>query len=379
MSIHSSLRAPLLRVLGALMPVVPVCCQEVTWRGRTVPLAEIRGELRDATAEAVTTWWSFASDHGYRLILDDAQDVLLVLHQGHARTQARRERPSVEKFLAALGDAQELAVPLLPEVGGDSQPAVLVGAVEKDYAALLDHIARVEPRIAGWAAARAGSVAGFVLSEPLVAAWLDDGRGQEEWDARHELVHRAAQLLLRRSAPQQPPWVALGFGWHVEDSVLGSIYCFPHRAGFVWAAEHSGWAGRLKTGFQASRRRAAGRPPVLAIDEIASWDPMRDPDGFDADRALLAFGVVRHLCDLGPGSAAGAFRGFDTAIRAGWKVQLSETEWTTDPDFRLSAARQQEVLDAAEEGFLDSATQAFARGRLGRPVPRRRSSAADDR
>lgn len=379
MSIHSCLRAPLLRVLGVLMPAVPACSQELTWSGRIAPLAEIREQLRDATADAVTTWWSFASEHGYRLVLDDAQTVLLVLHEGHARTRSRRERPSVEKFLAALGEVRELALPLLPEVGGDVPPAVLVGAVEKDYAALLDHVARVEPRIAGWAAARAGSVAGFVLSEPLVAAWLDDGRGQEEWDARHELVHRAAQLLLRRSAPQQPPWVALGFGWHVEDGVLGSIYCFPHRAGFVWAAEHSGWAGRLRTAFQASRRRAAGRPLVVAMDEIAGWDPMRDPEGFDADRALLAFGLVRHLCDLGAGAAADAFRGFDAAIRAGWKVQLSETEWTTDPDFRLPAARQQEVLDASEEGFLDSATEAFAKGRLGRTASRRRASAADDR
>ncbi|MEY2983072.1 MAG: hypothetical protein RL562_3299, partial [Planctomycetota bacterium] len=41
-------------------------------------------------------------------------------------------------------------------------------------------------------------------------------------------------------------------------------------------------------------------------------------------------------------------------------------EWTTDPNYRLPAASQQEILEQSEEGFLEAATQAFAKGRLGK-------------
>ncbi len=338
--------------------------QEVTWKGNVVALDALRAELQASTVATLEAWGPFAEKCGYRLILDPSEDLILVLHPGHARTTARRERPSVQKFTEAVAATRECVAPLLPPVPEHASPVVLIGTVEGDYAELLAHLARIEPRIAGWAAARAGNVAGFVLSEPLVASWLDDGRGQEEWDARHELVHRAAQLLLRRAAPQQPPWIALGFGWHVEEQELGAIYCFPHRAGFVWAAEHTGWEARLKTAFQAGRRRSRDLPAVLGIDEIADWDPMHDEGGFDVDRALIAFGLARHLVDTG--NAAGAFRDLDATIRTGWKVRISDTEWTTDPNYRLPAASQQEILEQSEEGFLEAATQAFAKGRLGK-------------
>jgi hypothetical protein len=366
-----SLRIALLASLVAACPRA----QELTVGGRVVDLATVRTGLRESTIATIEAWLPFAEARGYRLVISEPEDLILLLHAGHARTQARRERPTVQKFVSALTAARGCVGPLLPEAPEDAAPAVLVGTVEADYAELLAHITRVEPRIAGWAAARAGNVAGFVLSEPCVAAWLDDGRGQEEWDARHELVHRAAQLLLRRAAPQQPSWASLGLGWHVEESVLGAIYCFPHRAGFVWAAEHTGWEGRLKTAFQANRRRGRELPPVLGIDEIADWDPMRDETGFDADRALVAFGLARHLADIGAASAV--FRDFDAAIRAGWKVRISDTEWTTDPDYRLPPSAQDEILERGEPGFLRAATDAFAKGRLGRSVPPRRRSAAD--
>jgi hypothetical protein len=346
----------------------PVGAQEITWRGKLVAFGEARDQLTTPVAAAVEAWLPFADAQGYRLLVDEDQDVILLLHGGHARTQSRRERPSVERFLVALDAARKIAAPLLPSAADDAPPAVLVGTVEEDYVPLLDHVARIEPRIAGWAKARASQVAGFVLSEPLVAAWLDDGRGQEEWDTRHELAHRAAQLLLRRAAPQQPPWVALGFGWHVEEAVLGAIYCFPHRAGFVWAAEHTGWANRLKAAFQPSRRRSKELPATLAIEEIAAWDPMHDETGFDAERALIAFGLVRYLGVVGQNEAAAAFGGFDAAIRSGWRVQLSETEWTTDPEYRLPPAQQEAVLDGAQADFLTRATEAFAKGRLPRPA-----------
>jgi hypothetical protein len=347
--------------------------QSLAWKGAEVPSDQLDALPSQARA-TVRAWLPFAESTGYRLVLDPAGELLLVLHAGHARKDPRHERPEVRKLVEALSQTQAAVAPLLGEAEDGLAPAVLVATVQADYRALLAQVARLDPRVKGWAEARAGQVAGFVLSEPLVAAWLDDGVGQEEWDPRNELVHRAAQLLLRRRAAQLPPWFALGFGWHVEDLVLGGIYCFPHRQGFVWATEHAGWGKRLAAAFKPSRRKAAGLPAELTMAEFGAWDPMRETGDFDVDRALIAFGAVRFVAVWHPQDFAGLARGFDAAIRSGWKVTISATEWTTDPDYQLPVEAQLEVLEAVEPGFLSAVTAAFVRDVLGpaRRADRRR-------
>ena len=67
-------------------------------------------------------------------------------------------------------------------------PLVLIQAKNQgDYAALVDHVASMEPYLAPWA--RSGKrEAGFVLERPLCAAWMEDPPGVEEC-----LVHVCAE------------------------------------------------------------------------------------------------------------------------------------------------------------------------------------------
>lgn len=355
---------------------VPISPVPVTWKGEDLDAATL-AERVPLAAPVAARWAPFAAAHDYRLVLGDDAQVLLVLRPEHARQSARSERPKVKKLLATLHATVDEVASLLGEPTTPEPPVVLVAAAEPDYPALLDHVATIDPRLQAWAQGPARRVTGFVLSEPLAASWLDDAKGQEEWNAENELAHRAAQLLLRRLAPQQPPWFALGFGWHVEEAVKESIYCYPYRAGFVWAAEHTGWDKRLRSDFGASHRRKEKLPTELTMEEFADWDPSRTPatddpagQGFDHHRAGVSFGLVRHLATTRPGSLVEVARGFDAAIQEGWKVVISETEWTTDPNYRLPPAKQLEVLQRVEQDILPEVTEAFAKGKLKRHPPR---------
>lgn len=335
----------------------------VTWRGDDLSLAELEKRAPQAAA-VVAAWQPFAAASDHRLVLGDAGQVLMVLRPQHSRPSARSERPLVKKFLKTLAAVVTEVQRQLGEPKADAAPVVVIATTETAYPKALDHIAVIDPRLQAWAQGGARKVTGFVLSEPLAAAWLDDARGQEEWDPQNELAHRAAQLLLRREAPQQPAWFALGFGWHVEEAVCGSIFCYPQRAGFVWAVEHTGQAKRLRVAFKESRRKQAGLPAELTMDEIASWEPSAADEEFDAGKADLAFGLVRILSGRGEGALLEVAQGFDAAIQEGWIVKISATQWTTDPQFRLSAAAQLAVLQAVDRDFLADATEALSKGKL---------------
>ncbi|MBK8976969.1 MAG: hypothetical protein IPM29_13715 [Planctomycetes bacterium] len=347
--------------------VVGLAGQSVTFAGREVPLAEL-----PLPAQAVAAAWQpLAETADYRLVLAADAQVLLVLNDHYARPHGRGERPDLAKLLDDLEATTAAVDALLGAADPALPPAVVVAATTPDYPAVLARVAAIDPRLAAWADARGRNVTGFVLSEPLCAAWLDDGVGQQEWDRHNELVHRAAQLLLRRRAPQLPPWFALGFAWHVEDLVRGSIYCFPHRTGFVWATEHGDWGKQLAADFKPAHRKAAGLPAELTIEEIADWDPQREAPEFDARRACIAFGIVRFLAVQHPDALATVARAFDEAIRSGWVVTLSDTEWTTNPDYRLPADRQLAILRAVDPDLLQALTTAFAKDRIRRPAHRR--------
>jgi hypothetical protein len=336
----------------------------VSWKGQEVPIAEIEKHAPPA-ARTAAAWLPLAAAANYRLVLSDDRQVLLVLNARYERRSARTERPDVKKLLALVDTTIAVTDALLGRQDEDAPPAVVVAALGPDYERILAQVATIDPRLRSWAATSARSVTGFALSEPLVAAWLDDGVGQGEWDPLNELVHRTTQLLARRRAPQLPPWFVLGLAWHVEDSVRGGIYCFPHRDGFVWAAEHGDWGKRLASEFKPSRRKSAELPAVLSIEEIAGWDPMQDPGEFDTSRACVAFGIVRYLASSNPESVGTVARAFDEAIRDGWKVTISEIEWTTDPNYRLPAGRQLEILESVDPDFLTHVTDAFVRKKLG--------------
>jgi hypothetical protein len=339
----------------------------LTWRGRDLPSADVAAECPGALP-ALRQWSGFASRHGYRLVLADDGDVLLVLSASYARPRSDREHREVDVFVKRLAQTTATVRRFVPPPPA-GPPLVVVAVRNDDYGALLEHVRAQHAALSDWTKAAAATVAGFVLSEPLLAAWIEDPPGVEEWQPTNELVHRTAQLLIRQHAPDVPAWLLLGLGWHVEDAVQGSIYCFPHRSGFVSIDAHTDWGLWLANNFKKSRRKAAKRQPVLEITEFADWRPRQD-DEFATGKAYLAFGVARYLAHEHPKKLDALLITLGEMTAKGRKVWISETEWKLDPEFQPPLLGQLVFLEAIQPDFLTEVTTWFLQKKANRRTPK---------
>ena len=328
----------------------------VTWRGEDRALAAVSDSIA-AALPAVRAWSTFASENGCRLVLSDDARVLLVLCDSYARRGGKKENNDVEVMRALMRNTCAVTDKFLAPALG-AEPIVVLGVRAATYPKLLAHLTKVDPRLESWASSAGASVNGFVLSEPLVAAWIEDPPGVDEWHAHNELVHRTAQLLIRRQSPQLPSWFLLGLAWHVEDTVQDSIYCFPYRSGFVSAGEHSDWGLTLANSFKPARRKKDGKDAVLSVQEFADWSP-GGGDDFTAGRAYVAFGVARYLAHEKPTAVQDLAAKFSAAIAKGSKVWTSATEWKVVPNYQVPAAEQLKMLNAVESDLLAKVTEYF--------------------
>ena len=342
----------------------------LTWRGEDRALTAVSGEAASACS-AARAWHPFASENGCRFVLSDDARVLLVLCESYARRGGKKEHHDVEVMRGLLPSTCAATDRIFPPVAGD-EPVVVLGVRAASYPKLLDHVTKVDPRLKAWACSAGARVNGFVLSEPLVAAWIDDPPGVDEWHAHNELVHRTAQLLIRRQAPQLPSWLLLGLAWHVEETVQDSVYCFPYRSGFVSACEHTDWGLTLANNFKPARRKKDGKEPVLSIQEFADWVP-GSADDFTGGRAYVAFGVARYLAHEKTTAVQDLAAKFNAAIEKGSKVWVSATEWKTVPDYRIPVEEQLAMLNAVEGDLLAKVTDYFQKRKANerRPLARK--------
>ncbi len=143
--------------------------------------------------------------------------------------------------------------------------AVLLEMEEgSDYESLLWLLISKDPTLEAWAKT-ARRQYGFSIPRPLVAAWIEGGRINEEWSAKSELVHRTVNLLLWRNFGELPFWFQLGLCWHVEMEICDGVWCFPYRDGFVWASEHTGWGRTLISRMRKRRDRPFGLGDVTRL------------------------------------------------------------------------------------------------------------------
>jgi len=329
----------------------------VTWRGEVRALDALGADAVTALP-TVKAWLPFASDTKCRLVLSDDARVLLVLCVAYERRLPKKEHHDVEMLLDLVRNTCVVTDRVLAPLPG-SAPLVVVGIRTADYPKLLAQLVKVDPRLQAWAGGAGQTVNGFILSDPLVAAWIDDPAGVDEWYPYNECIHRTAELLIRRRAPQLPGWFLLGLGWHVEDTVLSCIYCFPHRAGFVSQAEHTDWGLCLANNFKPSRRKKDNKPPHLGMEEFAGWSPGSGGDEFSTGQAYTAFGVARYLAHEHTSKLLPLAEKFNAAIEKGSKVWTSATDWTTVPDYKIPIAEQLAMLNAVEGDLLVKVTDYF--------------------
>ena len=377
---------------SALSGTAPPKTPTVLFDGKHHKVTRLPDSLEAAPREAVEEWAGWAEEEGYVMALSDDQRLLFF----------SSEKSDLGKRLKLIHEAQELSDVLLfgpedrrsprpasapstegggpdgaprrsgqgsQEPGGTSAqpepiepPADSLMELGSEVAIVMElddqvHMLQVleklgheHAHVKSWLA-EAPSHSGFTFETPLVGAWRPVPEN-EEWDERAELINRVARLMLTREYGPQPFWLSMGFAWNVEEEMLGGIWCYPFRAGFVWATEHTAWPKDLKKSFSDR-----GDYP-LQPDELCEWTPRT----YDARSAPLAFGMVHFLAEHHPEDLPGLFDAYHKAWSAGSVLVKDDGTWERKPDFSLPVEEQAKLLvRTTRDDLFEQVTKYFSK------------------
>lgn len=389
---------------GTSVPEDATALIEVSWKKKTYPGNALPAEVGDGPTLAVTTWapWCVANEYQMTLVPDGR--VLLISPQknGKLGRQMKLVAETMQEFDAIL-PAPERAEPAIAgepadpgESGGDELPEDPEGGLagwrnedeepldysyeyewgsgtwpvdtetcvmfvvhdEKDYGSLIDTLGEMEEYLKPWV--KTGkTLTGFVHEKPLVAAYIENAIGQEEWDPENELVHRVAQMLfVRRFASIQPYWIAQGFSWYLEDKIRGSIYCFPYRHEFVYATEHTGWDNELRNQFKDRE----DDPPRAA--EFADWKRGK----YDGVTAKMSYGLVGYIARFHPDSFSPLLEKMRLFALDDSKEDQGNGDWSRNESYSISAEDQERFLkESFGDDCLVEAGEFFRKGKRYKP------------
>lgn len=194
--------------------------------------------------------------------------------------------------------------------------------------------------LAGFAE-HAGEHTSFLHQTPLVAGLLEDPDGVEEWSLAHEGTAFGARLLLLRRFGRVPLWLELGAGLRLQEEVLGDIYSYPYRNGFVGIGEHGGWAQPLSREWKGFAR---GRMEPVAIGQLAGYPRGR----YDEQRIARTWGFWRFAAEHAGDGLAPLLARLGQEQREGARSEVHHPDgsytFTIDPDFEVPPARQEQLL-----------------------------------
>lgn len=395
------LRAGLAAAVALAAPLAAGDGAPVHWGERRLDPAVLPAELPPAARAALEAWLPWAGAHAYRLDLDASGRLLLASRASNDRAPAllalagqvlarfdeELPAPAVRKaapdpILAAKAPPPKPApaggdkpLPEDPEGEGDhpwtlappkpapvtSAPVVItkwgshgapldtqtmtlfVATDQDDFESLLKDLAARFPYLETWSR-EATALQGFVLGDPLCAAYLERPDGVEEWDPEHELVNRFARLCLLRRFGDLPNWLVQGYAWHMEIALKGAVYCFPWRDEFVWATEHAGWPAAVKDRYQKER---------LAAGHFMGWKRGKYVD--DAAKASWAF--TRYLVTRERDKLPELLDELRVFREEHGRIQDDPASWRRNLEYEIPVADQQALFTKAlGDGYLQRAT-----------------------
>lgn len=221
----------------------------------------------------------------------------------------------------------------------------------QDQALVIRHLAKEHPYLGAFPAE---TVSGFSLERPLVASWLANEPENEEWSPDAELVHRTATLLFLRRFGQQPFWVQTGAAWHTEIALLDGVWCFPYRAEFIFAVEHSGWPSALANMYT----KRAKQP--FRLDEVADWKR----GTWDKDAALQSWGLAAWFATEHPGVLSEILEDLHEHRDQANRIDLGNGSWKRIPGWEASVADQAAILERhLGPQVFEDVTEAFRNAR----------------
>ena len=311
----------------------------MSWDGRRFTSAQLPEGFPERARAAAELWKPWATKAGYRFDFDPYARLLLA---------TRRTGGKGEAQLRLVQRAEAWFDELLPPAASDAAPTatMIVLKDEKAHAEALAFVATIEPAIASWAEKAAGKELGFVLAQPLCGAFVESAPGLKEWKPEHELLNRAVQLLLQRRAGALPNWLAQGLAWEAERTLLGSIWCYPHRSGFVARTEHDAWPAKLAGELENDAIA------VFSIDALAGWRR----GTYDEDAARRAWGLAHWLAREQRAALPAVLEDLRALREKDGRTTHADGSWELVPGYEVPAATQAEILaKRCGEGWLDAA------------------------
>lgn len=320
----------------------------MSWDGRRFTSAQIPEGFPDRARATVELWKPWAAQAGYRFDLDPDARLLLA---------TRRAGGKGEGQLRFVLRAEKWFDDLFGPAGADAAPTATLIVLKdaKAHADALAFVGKLEPHLASWASSAGGKELGFVLEKPLCGAFVETAPGLKEWNPDHELLNRAVQVLLLRRAGSLPHWLAQGLAWEAERTVLGSIWCYPHRAGFVARSEHDAWPGEL-AGELENESLA-----VFSIEALAAWRR----GTFDVENARHAWGVAHYLAREKKDVLGDVLEDLRAFREKSGRTTHGDGSWELVPGYQIPAQAQAEILAGrCGDGWIDEA-KAWSRRNAG--------------
>ncbi|MFT4538428.1 MAG: hypothetical protein ACI841_004145 [Planctomycetota bacterium] len=312
----------------------------VYWRGQSFAAGDWPPTMHDDQRALVEDWAGWAGAMNYRMDLDSSGRVMLL--SSKKNSTAHREMKLVQETLERFDqwltppEAAEFSVmaEVMPTPRGSGDAVVLLRLANRgDYLSCLETLAEDHNYLRDWSQ-DAGAGNGFALEQPTCAAWLESDRGDEDWQAKNELVSGLTLGLLRSSFGRQPHWFEQGVRWQMEDKVLGSIWCFPGRTSFVSRGEHSGWSRELRTEFKK------GRSEPVDMGLMSDWQR----GTWNDQSAAASWGMVGYLIE----HERASLPLIATALGAHWDDSARETHsdgsWARIPSYEIPEEAQQSIL-----------------------------------
>jgi len=393
---------PLLSIACALLALHSGGDAPVYWGEKELKAGALPEEMPPGARAAVGAWREWCAAHEYRLDLDHAGRILLVSRRSNdnapkqlalalsvvERFDQELPAPAVRREVAPLtvaakpkeppkparGDKplpedpedpdggdhpwklappkpepQTSAPPVEEKWGSQGQPldtqtmVLFIVTDQDDFEALLAKLAEAFPFLAGWVKG-AEALAGFVLGDPLTAAYLENPAGVEEWNPDHELINRLARLCVLRRFAELPNWFVQGYAWHMEIALRKAVYCFPWRDEFVWASEHTGWPGLVKNQFKSES---------LKPSDFLGWKRGKYLDS----AAKASFGAIEFLLAKHRAELPDMLDHLRVHREEHGRTQDDPTRWRRDTEYEIPLAEQQKILvEHLGAQYLDHAT-----------------------